>query len=239
MSKKYKGKTCVYCGVEGASSTPDHVLAREFVLKRHRTSLPKVPACEVCNNAKSALETYLTAVLPFGGHHAHARETLETMVPRRLEKNSKVRRELGVSLTPRWLPWGNGLVRKTRSVVIDAEKYDLWAAMVIKGLVWHHWKMIIDSAYSLEVLQLHQSGNSYFEYIFRTKGERVGVTELGGGAFKYEAQGVRDALPASMWRFSVYGGLQLRGETLADASENTWVVILPQHKLTRPISLDA
>jgi hypothetical protein len=29
MSKKFKGKICVYCGVEGISETADHVIARE------------------------------------------------------------------------------------------------------------------------------------------------------------------------------------------------------------------
>ena len=70
MSKKFKGKTCVYCGKVGASDTRDHALAREFVLDRHRSNLPVVPACRACNSAKSGLESELRMVLPSGARHA-------------------------------------------------------------------------------------------------------------------------------------------------------------------------
>ena len=55
MSKKFKGKLCVYCGT-GESETADHVVAREFFPETHRDGLPKVPACKACNAAKAALE---------------------------------------------------------------------------------------------------------------------------------------------------------------------------------------
>ena len=34
-----------------------------------RAKFPKLPAYETCNNAKSKLEHYLIAVLPFGGQY--------------------------------------------------------------------------------------------------------------------------------------------------------------------------
>jgi hypothetical protein len=81
MSKKYKGKVCVYCGKE-PSTTGDHVFAREFFLVKHRDGLPQVPSCDKCNGEKSALEHYLTAVLPFGARHRNASQALQTMVPK-------------------------------------------------------------------------------------------------------------------------------------------------------------
>jgi hypothetical protein len=57
MSKKYKGKTCVYCATE-KSSCPDHVIAREFFPIDERSNLPKVPSCVSCNNKKAKLEHY-------------------------------------------------------------------------------------------------------------------------------------------------------------------------------------
>lgn len=90
MSKKYKGKVCVYCALDGASSGADHVLAREFFLPERRANLPKVPACGECNDRKSELEHYLTAVLPFGGNHPDSTALLSAGVPKRLAKNPKL-----------------------------------------------------------------------------------------------------------------------------------------------------
>lgn len=101
MSKKYKGKTCVYCGSIGSSETADHVLAREFALKRG--DIPKVPACKLCNSAKSRLERYLTTVLPFGAKHADAGENLATMVPKRLAHFPHLQAEIDRAV-PRRVP---------------------------------------------------------------------------------------------------------------------------------------
>jgi hypothetical protein len=44
MSKKFKGKTCAYCG-EREAITGDHVFAREFFLPSDRADLPQAPIC--------------------------------------------------------------------------------------------------------------------------------------------------------------------------------------------------
>jgi 5-methylcytosine-specific restriction endonuclease McrA len=75
MSKKFKGKTCAYCG-EREAITGDHVFAREFFLPSDRADLPQAPICGECNNEKSKLEHYLTTVLPFGGRHPASAENL-------------------------------------------------------------------------------------------------------------------------------------------------------------------
>jgi hypothetical protein len=55
VSKKFKGKPCVYC-TDGTAISADHVIARQFFLERHRANIPKAPACVKCNGEKSALE---------------------------------------------------------------------------------------------------------------------------------------------------------------------------------------
>jgi hypothetical protein len=99
MGKGFKGETCVYCAAAPAA-TMDHVFAREFFLADQRANLPKVPACEACNNAKSKLEHYLTAVLPFGGQHADGLAHLTEMVPGRLARNQKLARGLSAGRNP-------------------------------------------------------------------------------------------------------------------------------------------
>lgn len=97
VSKRFKGKTCVYCTGEGISQTADHVIAREFLPVAHRGDLPKVPACEPCNHAKSRLEHYLLAVLPFGSRHPTASSMLDSEVPRRLARNPSLHRNLAAN----------------------------------------------------------------------------------------------------------------------------------------------
>ncbi len=63
MSKRFRDKPCDYCLTNPSTATGDHVFAREFFPEAARANLPKVPACESCNNEKSRLEHYLTAVL--------------------------------------------------------------------------------------------------------------------------------------------------------------------------------
>ncbi|QUN41481.1 hypothetical protein KEH56_18815 (plasmid) [Burkholderia cenocepacia] len=65
-SKRFRNKTCVYCGLEQGANTADHVIAREFFLLAGRDNLPKVPACQECNTAKSRLEHYVLSVLLMG-----------------------------------------------------------------------------------------------------------------------------------------------------------------------------
>lgn len=64
--KKYRDKTCVYCGRDRASSTGDHVVAREFCLRVARENLPKVPACVSCNNANQSLSTMYSRCYRWG-----------------------------------------------------------------------------------------------------------------------------------------------------------------------------
>jgi hypothetical protein len=93
-SKKYKNKTCVYCAKEQASSTEDHIFAKEFFLENKRGNLPQVPACDACNNKKFELEHYLTSVLPFGGQHSDSIDNLSSKVPKRLRKNKPLHDKL-------------------------------------------------------------------------------------------------------------------------------------------------
>jgi hypothetical protein len=100
LRRDFRGALCAYCGTATATSE-DHVFAKKFFLERDRDSLPKAPACDGCNNRKSALEGYLTVALPFAGRHAQAVENLTTAVPKRLAGNRRVSRQ--ISSPVRWL----------------------------------------------------------------------------------------------------------------------------------------
>lgn len=228
MSKRYKGKTCVYCGNVGASDTRDHVLAREFVLERHRANLPVVPACRACNSAKSALESELTVVLPFGARHAAARENLSTMVPKRLRANERLRRQLEETLEPRWVPSPTGAYQMRSMVHIDAEKINGGIAMLTLGLIYHHWNVVVAGQVVVEPMLASPNGRQYMDRLFTARaGRRIAVTSIGGGALTYEAAMGADNPLVSAWRFAIYDGLEIAGEDPCVTASTWYATVLP------------
>jgi hypothetical protein len=206
MSKKFKGKLCVYCA-ERRSTSEDHVFAREFILPDDRKNLPKVPACKECNGSKSELEHYLAALFPFGGRHETATVNLETMVPKRLKKNLKLYRFLKKGLKTIRVD-ENGLVVPTMTLPIDYLRVKSWFALITRGLLWFHWGVYLNQCHSVEVISLTLRGEEFFEKNFLSLRPRARVAgNLGNGTFTYEgAQGV-DNPEISVWRFSAFGGM--------------------------------
>jgi hypothetical protein len=140
MSKRFKGKTCVYCTVPGSSEIGDHVIAREFFPRERRSGLPIVPACEACNNEKSKLELYATAVVPFGGTHADADAILSTMVEPRLSKNAKLAKSLAEGTEHHYTSSDGGRSWDVQMVLpFDGERLARLFQMITRGLVYWEW----------------------------------------------------------------------------------------------------
>jgi hypothetical protein len=194
MGKKYKGKLCVYCG-ERESTTADHVWGKGFCLEKHRDNLPQVPACGRCNGEKSRLEHYLMTVLPFGARHRDSQATLETLVPRRLEKNTKLHRELRVGYSGDKLP-------------LHENQIEPLFALIAKGLVWHHWQTVLTPHDCVAATVIRADGVGALGHIFtklRPRNRVVG--NLGEGTLMYEGIQATDYPQLTLWAFLVYGGL--------------------------------
>jgi hypothetical protein len=213
MGKKFKGKTCVYCA-RNLSDTGDHVFAREFFLPHMRGILPKVPACNDCNNEKSGYEHYLASLLPFGARHGDARITLETMVQKRLAQNLKLHRALSQQQMKIFSKENGRLYRPTIALPFHFAQLKKLFEMVVKGLVWYHWQTLITEEYSVQVLALTKVGEEFFEHNFFALNTRARVNvSLVNGAFSYEGvQGV-DYPQITARKFSVYGGIKLSEST--------------------------
>jgi hypothetical protein len=159
MGKGSKGKTCVYCAAVPAA-TMDHVFAREFFLVDRRPNLPKVPACAACNGAKSSLEHYLTAVLPFGGQHADGLVHLTEMVPGRLAHNQKLARQLSEGLSTNVVL---GEATPAITIPIDPDKVGALFALIAKGLVWHHWQVLLPlDSFGVRAEMLSAAGEQFY-----------------------------------------------------------------------------
>ena len=224
MSKRFKGKTCVYCGVPGSSTTRDHVLAKKFVLERHRSNLPTAPACLSCNNTKSHLETELTTLLPFGGRHHDAVETLHTMVPKRLEAQAKLRAEVERALAPRWFPAPSSLFYPQEAALhIGADTLLKWLSLVALGMVWHHWRRIVVDKVDVEPHVLSRQAEQSLAYAFGLKVTHRVRECVGDGALTYEGVMNAEEPNCSLWRFSIYGGIEIGGEDLHIRSRALYV----------------
>ncbi len=202
MSKKYKGKRCVYC-VEATSATADHVIGKEFFLPSRRANLPIVPACESCNFEKSQLEHYLMAILGFGGRHPDAVVNLETMVRKRILKNAKLHAELA-----------DGFEQSGGTTIpIDHARLEKLFAMIAQGLLWHHWQVLLGPGYSAIAGVFSGAGEVSFGQMFHAWNTPNRVNRnLGEGTFCYEGAQATDSPQSSIWRFSMYGGVSFGGD---------------------------
>lgn len=205
MGKGYKGKPCVYC-LEAEAEDGDHVLSKQFVLVEHRDNLPKVPACKRCNNEKSKLEHYLTAVMPFGGRHGEAGRNLAEKVPGRLGKNERLHRELAEGVE-RYLvsenggPWEPGM-----KVPLDGRALESLFEYMTKGLAFHHWGLLFGRDHFVRSAFLTAVARGPFEGLMAKSADRV-AGNLGGGAFEYEGTMAKDGSGLTVWRMSLYGAV--------------------------------
>jgi hypothetical protein len=208
MSKKYKGKTCVYCQERPSIRQGDHVFSRELFLESERANLIKVPACDECNNDKSKYEHYLTVLLPFGGLHAQVKEHLGTLVPSRLEKNQKLKRELsdGIKYVVRVGANGNG--SRILTVPIEGKIYTGLFEYIVKALSWFHWETYIEKNSIILTTALTDFGKEIFDrHLFSLESKNAVDETLGEDTVKYFGMQAFDNSQISVWKFEIYNGL--------------------------------
>jgi hypothetical protein len=229
MSKLFKGKTCAYCAVAGISDTGDHVLAREFVAVEHRGQIPKVPACAACNSKKAALETYLTALLPFGGRHSDATENLTGNVPKRLARNQRLHRALSAGQSRVWSREPLGLLVNTTALPLDGERLEELVGLIVRGLMFHHWGVALGPDMLVKTLSLTRYGEAFFDqYTTKANAKQRAANNIGAGALVYEgAQGI-DNDAVSFWKLSLYGGLTVASDDNKEFSSTFGVMTGPK-----------
>ena len=213
MPQGFKGQICVFCGVRLSTRTGDHVLARSLFLEHRRGYLPKVPACTQCNGEKSRLEHYLATVLPFGGRHIDASANLEQLVPRRLENNASLHREIGERRETVEITNEDGkAVTGTTSIPIRGEALFDYVKFVVKGLLWHHWQTVLLPGFGVRVIAPTNAVVGQFVSLVKgSSGQRV-TGDLGSGTVTYEGAQGSDYPELSVWAISIYGGITVSDE---------------------------
>ena len=171
-----------------------------------RANLPQVPACSLCNAQKSALEHYLTSVLPFGGRHKAALPNLKNMVPKRLTKNVKLHRTLRDNWGRVWAKEG-GVHLRFSTLPLDPTKLQQLFALIVRGLVCFHFGTYLRQEDEVQVLALARAGETYFDKLFSLDVAARVNDDLGHGTFCYEGAQAVDCPQITVWRFQIYGGI--------------------------------
>jgi len=208
----------------------DHVFAREFFLERHRGNLPKVPVCSSCNSKKSELERYLTMVLPFGARHGVALENLSASVPKRLRGNARLHRELAGGAVIAAQGGQSATTVRSSTVPIESAKLEQLFVFIAQGLLYRHWEIVLGAGDSAMAAMITDAAADMFDRLFFGMNARNRVNiPLGEGTFAYEGiQG--DPPQLSLWKFTIYGGVQLTGDPNAPGhtSSRVYAVTGPQ-----------
>lgn len=212
-SKRFRGESCAYCAKGISTPTGDHVLPRSLVPPDLRANLPKVPCCERCNNRKSRIEHYITTVLPFGGRHPRAPETLEA-VQTRLARNRPLAHELATSMRRHVAEDGSVV----QSLLIRTEMIEAFADDLVRGLSFHHWgDRLTDRGEYFSAL-LHPEAD---KILLRQVGALNGQTvegDLADGHFRYSAKRAPSDPIFALWRIEFLGGAQFAGDGAAIAT---------------------
>jgi hypothetical protein len=134
------------------------------------------------------------------------------MVPKRLDKDGKLRRALAEGQGSVWVH-SQGMAIPTTTLPIDSKRIVALFGFIAKGLAWYHWQAYLGSDHFVDVLTLSSAGEKVFDERFFNLNSRHRVrANLGNGTFVYEGvQGV-DCPQVTAWRISVYGGLCLAGD---------------------------
>jgi hypothetical protein len=211
MPRGFEGELCVYCGARPSTRTGDHVFARAFFLEDRRANLPKVPACPQCNGGKARVEHYLATVLPFGGRHPDAIANLQEQVSERLAQNARLHRELTDGRESVEIDDDEDGQQKTGTTTIplDGEQVLRYGDFVVRGLLWHHWRIILKPGFKVRVMTPTNAIVDQFVSTMRQNPCRHVKGDLGSGTITYEGAQGNDYPEMSVWAISLYGAIVL------------------------------
>lgn len=203
MSKKFKGKSCVYCESGTSTTTGDHVFPRALFLENRRKNLPKVPCCKKCNYEKSQIELYITSILPLGGHHADALLNLSNHAKPRLDKNLSLKEKTRKSKTYSYFTNEYGILEPSFTISIDSAKIIKFFEYVTKALTFIHFKFKLNDDFIINVYFEHNQFENWLKNKYKNKIEE----NLGNGTITYKAIQANDNECLLAWEYIIYGGL--------------------------------
>lgn len=209
MSKKKKRfGSCAYCGAAGG--TRDHVIPRNLFGDKLPTLVPMitVPACEACNNKKSADERYLRDILALEiQNYDHL---LKTFFATKLAQNtivgkSKVGNDLYKSPIVE-LKTPSGLIHYATAVPVDFRTVERVLTMLIHGLYYHFWNQRISEDYKFTIMKFRPVKELYSLIQTFLMNPNCKIIDLGDEDEVFACVGMRDEVDhnTTRWFLSFY-----------------------------------
>ena len=99
--------------------------------------------------------------MPFGGRHADAGRTLAQLVPPRLAKNEKLHKAIAKGMKEHVVsndggPWEFGM-----TIPFDGHAMERLFEYVVRGLAWHHWKLLLRPDVLVRAMFLVEAGQRH------------------------------------------------------------------------------
>ncbi len=206
-NNKYKNRDCAYCGGVGISETADNVFAKGFFSINRREHLPKIPACDKCNNAKSSLENDLMPYLAFGGRHVDAYDNLSIATPPRLKSNAKINQKIRQGMSEELIS-KNGILQKRMTVPFEGKKLQELFSYIVKGLAWFHMGVLLNESHTARAGYVTSDVEELFNGFMAGSAKKRASNALGIDTFKYEGLQLEQNPEMTIWKFSIFGGIE-------------------------------
>ena len=159
------------------------------------------------------VEDYLTGVMPLGGRHADAMELMTNVMPRRLEKNKRLSREIAnglhanIVVTPDGKTYVDG--GKFR---IDNSQFRKLALYIAKGLSHYHWGMFVGGENLVsDSLFLTPAGAGLVDAFAVEQFDLKEDGNFADGALVYEGYASTSIPGLTRWRMKLYN-VRLTGD---------------------------
>jgi len=97
----------------------------------------------------------------------------------------------------------------TMAVPLDGDRLEQLIALMVRGLMFHHWGVILGPNMFLQVLSLTKHGEIFFAGYSKLNAKQRVTNDIGKGALVYEAAQAVDNDAISVWQMSLYGGFTM------------------------------
>ena len=114
-----------------------------------------------------------------------------------------------------------GHLAETLTLPFDGERLLQLLTFIAKGLLWHHWKVVLTRDFDVRVLSITNFVAPFFAQMLSQNARNRIEANLGNGAFVYEGAQGMDYPEFSVWSISLFGGLTLLGDHHALEEQST------------------
>ena len=148
---------------------------------------------------------------------------LRLWCPPRLAKNVKLHNELSSRSVTAWRKTTSGLHVRSTTLPFDSDKLTDFFSFATRGLMWHHWSECLDSESFVHSMCVTKAGEAIVNWQLQLDARRRVQASLGNGTIEYWGSQGLDRLNVSVWKFRLYGGLVLAGDSSLPDEETSHV----------------